>query len=137
MAPTDRFVSENEFYVRYAETDAMGIVHHSAYIVYFEEARSHFSRVRGADYADFERSGFWLTVTEVHARYKVPSRYGELLKALCWIEEMRSRSVVFGYEIVEAETGIVHVTGKTKHICITHDGQPTKLPEAWRNLLQG
>ena len=62
MAPTDRFVSENTFYVRYAETDAMAITHHSNYIVYFEEARSHYSRVRGADYADFERSGYWLTV---------------------------------------------------------------------------
>jgi len=55
MAPTDRFVSENSFFVRYAETDAMAIVHHSTYIVYFEEARGYYSRVQGADYADFDQ----------------------------------------------------------------------------------
>jgi len=86
VAPSDRFVSENTFYVRYAETDAMGIVHHSVYIVYFEEARSHFSRIVGANYADFERSGYWLTVAEVHARYKVPTRYGQQITARCWID---------------------------------------------------
>ena len=135
MAPTDRFVSENSFHVRYVETDAMGIVHHSSYIVYFEEARSHYSRVRGVDYAEFERSGHWLTVTEVFARYKVPARYAQLLTARCWIEELKSRSVMFGYEIVDAATGTVLVTGHTKHICINHQGQVCQLPGAWRGIL--
>ena len=62
MAPTDRFVAEASFYVRYAETDAMGIVHHANHIVYFEEGRSNYARQRGSDYASFERSGHYLTV---------------------------------------------------------------------------
>ncbi len=135
MAPTDRFVSENTFYVRYAETDAMGIVHHASYIVYFEEARSHYSRVRGADYAAFERSGHWLAVSEVHARYRVPARYGQLLTARCWVEELKSRSIVFGYEIVDAATQTTLVTGYSKHICINHQGQVTKLPQEWCAIL--
>ncbi len=136
MAPTDRVVTENSFYVRYVETDAMGIVHHSSYVVYFEEARSHYSRERGVDYAEFERSGYWLTVTEVHARYKVPARYAQLITARCWIDELKSRSVRFGYEIVDAETGTVLVTGYTKHLCIDHKGNVTKLPDNWRYMLQ-
>jgi acyl-CoA thioester hydrolase len=135
MAPADRFVSENTFHVRYVETDAMGIVHHSSYVVYFEEARSHYSRVRGIDYAEFERSGYWLTVAEVHARYKVPARYAQLLTARCWVETIKSRSLVFGYEIVDTETGTVLVTGQTKHICIDHRGQVTKIPATWRAVL--
>ena len=135
MAPQDRYVSENSFYVRYAETDAMAIVHHASYIVYFEEARSHYSRSRGVDYAEFERRGFWLAVSEVHARYLVPARYGQLITARCWLDDLKSRTVVFGYEIVDAATGTILVTGQSKHICINHEGQVTKLPDYWRTLL--
>lgn len=135
MPPKDRFVSENTFYVRYAETDAMGIVHHASYIVYFEEARSHYSRVRGIDYAEFEKSGYWLTVAEVHARYRVPARYAQQITARCWVDSLKSRSIVFGYEIVDAETGTVLVTGESKHICISHEGQVTKIPQSWRKAL--
>jgi acyl-CoA thioester hydrolase len=135
MAPTDRYVAENSFYVRYAETDAMGIVHHASYIVYFEEARSHYARSRGANYAEFEQRGFWLTVSEVHARYRTPARYGQLITARCWIDDLKSRSLAFGYEIVDSETQDVLVTGQTKHICINHQGQVTQLPADWRKML--
>ena len=131
MAPTDRFVSENTFYVRYAETDAMAITHHSNYIVYFEEARSHYSRVRGADYADFERSGYWLTVVEVHARYHVPTRYAQQITARCWIDNLKSRGLTFGYEIVDTASGQACVTGYSKHVCIDHAGHVSRLPESW------
>ncbi len=135
MAPTDRFVSETSFRVRYAETDAMGIVHHSSYVVYFEEGRSHFSRVRNVDYAEFEKAGYALTVVEVHARYRVPARYPELLTIRCWLEQLHSRSLTFGYEVVAAETQTVLVTGQTKHVCVTREGQVTALPVEWRRAL--
>ncbi len=129
---TDRVVKETTFYVRYAETDAMGIVHHASYIVYFEEGRSNYARQRGSDYASFERSGRYLTVAEVNARYVKPAIYGQRLTVRCWIEEMKSRSLTFGYEIVDAESRDVHVTGFSKHICITHDGRVTTIPPEWR-----
>ena len=136
MPPSDRYVAELTFHVRYAETDAMGIVHHASYLVYFEEARSHYSRERGVDYAEFERRGYWLAVSEVHARYMIPARYAQLLVARAWVEDMKSRTMVFGYEIADAASGQVLVTGQTKHICINHEGQVTKLPDYWRELLQ-
>lgn len=132
MPPSDRFVAENTFHVRYAETDAMGIVHHASYIVYFEEGRSNYARQRGHDYASFERSGFYLAVAEISARYIKPARYDQRLTVRCWIEEMKSRSLTFSYEIVDAETGDIFVTGFSKHICITHDGQVARIPDTWR-----
>jgi len=131
LAPTDRFVAETTFYVRYAETDAMGIVHHASYIVYFEEGRSNYARQRGSDYAQFERSGFYLAVSEVNARYIKAAQYGQQLTIHCWIEDMKSRSITFGYEILNP-AGETLVTGQTKHICITREGQVAKLPEEWR-----
>ena len=132
MAPLDRFVAEARFHVRYAETDAMGVVHHASYIVWFEEGRSQYARQRGSDYADFERSGYFLTVAEVRARYLRPMVYGTEVLVRCWIEEMRSRALTFGYEIVDAGRSEVCVTGSTRHICITHDGRVAALPAAWR-----
>lgn len=131
------YVAEVSFRVRYAETDAMGIVHHASYIVYFEEGRSHYARERHASYADFEKTGLALAVAEVHARYSVPAVYDQMLTVRCWLEELKSRSMVFAYEITDADTGTVHVTGRTKHICITHEGKVAKLPESWRNALAG
>lgn len=132
MPPTDRFVAESTFYVRYAETDAMGIVHHASYIVYFEEGRSHYARARGSDYASFERGGHYLAVSEINARYPKPTRYGQQLTIACWIDEMKSRSLTFMYEIMDGATREISVTGYSKHICITHDGRVARLPDAWR-----
>lgn len=137
MAPTDRIVEEVTFHVRYAETDAMGIVHHASYIVYFEEGRSNYARKRGSDYASFERSGYYLAVTDVQARYIKPARYGDRVTVRCWIDEMKSRTLTFGYEIVDAETGDLFVTGFSKHICITHDGRVAHIPPTWRQWAEG
>jgi acyl-CoA thioester hydrolase len=132
LQTTSRFVAETTFYVRYAETDAMGIVHHASYIVYFEEGRSNYARVRGSDYASFERSGYYLTVAEVSARYLKPVRYGQRITVRCWIADLKSRTVTFEYDIVDAETRDTLVTGFSKHICITHEGRVSTLPQEWR-----
>ncbi len=132
MAPTDRFVAENTFHIRYVETDAMGIVHHTSYIIYFEEGRSNYARQRGSNYAQFEQEGHYLAVSEVNARYIKAAQYGQQLTIRCWIEEMKSRGLTFGYEILSTATSEVLVTGYTKHICITHEGQVAKLPDEWR-----
>lgn len=132
MPPTDRFVSETTFYVRYAETDAMGIVHHSSYIVYLEEARSDYTRQRGSDYANFEREGFYLAVTELQTRYVKPARFGQQITVQTWIETVQSRGLTFSYEVRSTETGAIHATGTTKHVCLNRAGQVTKIPDAWR-----
>jgi acyl-CoA thioester hydrolase len=131
-APDERFIVETSFYVRYAETDAMGIVHHANYIVFFEEGRSGYARQRGSSYAEIERGGVYLTVTEIGARYVKPSVYGQRLTIRTWIAELRSRSVRFEYEVVDADSGEVAMTGFSKHICINREGKVVHIPEAWR-----
>jgi acyl-CoA thioester hydrolase len=81
--------------------------------------------------------GYYLTVAEVHARYAVPAKYGQTLVARCWIDDFKSRSITFGYEIADSATGVIYVTGQTRHICITHDGQVARIPDAWLNIIKG
>lgn len=126
------FVAEATFHVRYAETDAQQIVHHAAYIVYFEEGRSEYLRQQGTSYADFERSGFFLAVTEVNAKYLKASRYDDKLTVACWVAESRSRTILFEYEIRESETNELRVIGTSKHICLTREGQIARIPNDWQ-----
>jgi acyl-CoA thioester hydrolase len=132
MPPTDKTIATTEFYVRYAETDAMGIVHHASYIVWLEEARSHFARTLGGDYADFERAGYGLSVIEVHIQYRAPSRYGDRVAVHCWVEDVKSRAMSFGYEVTLVPGGALCASATTRHMCITRDGKPAKIPDEWR-----
>lgn len=126
------FIAEATFHVRYAETDAQQIVHHAAYIVYFEEGRSEFLRQQGTSYADFERSGYYLAVTAVEAKYIKASRYDDQLTVRCWVAKTRSRMMAFQYEIIHQPTNELRVTGITQHICLTHEGKITRIPNAWQ-----
>lgn len=132
MPPTDRFVARASFHVRYAETDAMGIVHHASYIVYFEEGRSHYIRQRGSSYAAMEESGYYLAVTDVQARYIKAAHYDQRISIYCWIETFRSRAITFAYEIRADDTGDLFVTGISKHICLDRQGNVVKIPAKWQ-----
>lgn len=133
--PPDQLpVAEATFHVRYAETDQMGIVHHCAYIVWFEEGRSTWSRQLGRPYSDFERAGYVLAVSEVGARYLVPARYDQRVTVRTWVSQVRSRLVRFEYEVVDAETGQPFVTGFSTHVCLDREGKPTRIPEEWRRF---
>jgi acyl-CoA thioester hydrolase len=125
-------VAEATFHVRYAETDQMGIVHHSAYIIWFEEGRSVWSRQAGRPYADFERAGYGLAVSEVGARYLAPARYDQRVTVRTRVSQARSRLIRFEYEVLDAETGERLVTGFTTHICLDRQGKPARIPEEWR-----
>jgi acyl-CoA thioester hydrolase len=128
--------SETTFHVRYAETDAMNIVHHSVYVVWFEEGRSHYMRSRGADYARFEESGLAFALSELEVRYLAPARYGQRVTVRTTLESVRSRSLTLTYEVMEAESRSTLVTGRTKLICVDREGQVTRIPVEWRDLIQ-
>lgn len=134
---TERRVVETTFYVRYAETDQMGMVHHASYIVWFEEGRSAWMRALGSNYAEFEADGLYLVVSEVHARYLAPALYGRQATVRTWGEELRSRTLKICYEVVDTESGQTLVTGYTRHICVDHGGQVVRIPAKWRKLLVG
>ena len=122
---------ETTFRVRYAETDAMGIVYHANYLVWFEVGRGSFFRAIGQDYGEWAKKGYLLPVSEVHARYQAPARYGDRVSVRTRLEKVRSRSVILGYEVTLAGTGERLVSGWTKHLCTDHEGQVRRLPDDW------
>lgn len=129
--PEDRLVHETRFWVRYAETDRMSIVHHSTYVIYCEEARNQFSRDVGASYAEFESQGLGLVVSEVNLRYLAPAIFGQEVIIKTWIDDIRSRRVRFAYEISNPADGLVHCEGTVSLICVNEQGQVQRIPQVW------
>lgn len=113
--------------VRYAETDQMGVVHHAAYPVWFELARTHHCALSGYRYADIESMGYWLMVTGIDLQYRRGARYGETVEVACWIDELTSRTLRFGYEV--RRDGERLVTGHSNHLWVrVGDRKPCRIP---------
>ena len=120
---------------RYAETDQMGVVHHAAYPVWFEVARTALSHAVGVPYTDWERRGVLLMVGELRCRYRRPARYDDQVTVWVRVGEVASRRVVFEYR-VEGSDGTVLAEGETRHVVVDRaSGRPTVLPDELRASL--
>ena len=118
--------------VRYAETDAMGIVHHAVYPVWMELGRSDFLRELGQSYAEWEAQGVMMSVGELLVRYRSPAKYDELVEVRTRLLEAGRRKVVFGYEILRGETRLAE--GRSVHLVTGPDGRGRVMPDhllAW------
>lgn len=128
---------ETEIRVRYAETDKMGIAHHSNYLIWFETGRSDLCRARGFSYNQMENDDALMVVAESYIRYQSPAFYEDLLTIRTKIAEVRSRSVRFVYEIVRRSDDAVIAEGETLHLVTDQQKKVKTIPELYRRLLIG
>jgi acyl-CoA thioester hydrolase len=114
--------------VRYAETDAQGVVYHANYLIYMEVARSSLTRARGLPYQELEARGINLLVAEAKLRYKASAAYDDPLTVSIRVKELRGKIVRFAYCIRHEESGKLLVTGETTHVCVGPDLRPMTIP---------
>ena len=127
---------ETEIRVRYAETDQMGVVHNSNYLVWFEVGRSEFCRARGFSYKEMEeKDNALMVVAESYCRYKSPAYYEDLLTVRTKIEELRSRSLRFVYEIYRASDETLLAEGETLHLVTDENKKVRSMPKSYRDKL--
>lgn len=124
-----------EFRVRYAETDQMGVVYYANYLVWCEIGRTEFIRVSGTSYADLEREGIFLAVSEASLRYHAAARYDDLIRVDTTLAKAGSRGLEFDYTILNADTGARLVSARTALVSLGRDGRPSVLPPAFRETL--
>lgn len=122
------------FRVRYAETDQMGVVYHTNYLIWCEVGRTDFIRARGMSYADIERAGVGLAVSDLSARFHAAARYDNMIRVRTTLAEVRSRGITFDYLITNADTGERLVTARTALVSIDSTGRPQMLPAVVRAL---
>jgi len=122
--------------VRFAETDAMGIVHHSNYVVWFEAGRIAFLEAVGYPYPQLAARGFAFAVTDLHIRYRSAARFGGQVIVHSELVEVRSRGCRFHYQVRQADTDTLLAEGETAHICVDRDGRARCMPTELQSLLQ-
>src|SRR4030095_7505480 len=127
---------ETEIRVRYAETDKMGIVHHSNYLIWFEAGRSDLCRARGFSYKEMEeQDNALLVVAESYCRYKSPAYYEDVLTIRTKVLEVRSRSIRLFYEVFRGDDEMVIAEGETLHLVTDRSKKVRSLPSIYRDRL--
>jgi acyl-CoA thioester hydrolase len=122
--------------VRYAETDAMGVVYYGNYFTWFEVGRSAFCRDQGTPYSEWEARGVFLPCVESHCRYKQSARYDEEVLLRTWIEDVRDHSVTFAYRVERSEDGRLLAEGWTKHAFCDRQGKLLRCPQPFSEWLE-
>ena len=124
------------FRVRYAETDQMGVVHHSKYFVYFEMGRTEFLRQSGMTYKDMEEKGFFLVITKLVCNFKTPARYDDLLCLQTWVERFTRMRIDHGYRLWRDEKRQLVAEATSTLGCVDRNGRLQELPPEMTSLLE-
>jgi len=127
--------SVTEVRVRYGETDQMGVVYHANYIVWCELGRTEYIRECGMSYAELERAGTKLAVTDITLRLLASARYDDIVRIATRLSGLRSRAVEFSYEITRPADGVRLATASTTLTSLSADGRVIALPAAVKTLL--
>ncbi len=111
----------------YYETDQMGIIHHSNYIRWFEEARTDMLDQAGFGYDHMEKEGITIPVLGVSCEYKSMVRYGETVNIYQKIRHFDGIRMTISYEVTDEKTGMIRACGETRHCFINDKGKPVSL----------
>ena len=124
------FTHQHAIRVRYAETDAMGVVYYANYLTYFEVARVEYLRAAGIEYRSLEEAGVVAAVTAAHVDYRVPAKFDDEL-TLCTRGTMTGKvRFRFEYEIWRLADGNLVVSGYTEHALLSYPTlRPVRVPD--------
>lgn len=113
--------------INYYETDRMGVVHHSNYIRYLEEARCYFLENIGIPFEVLEENSITIPVLGVNCTYKHHVTFGDTLQIRVFIKEYTGVRMTVGYDVTEKETGKVVIIAETKHCFTDRNLKPINL----------
>lgn len=116
-----------EHRVSYYETDQMGVVHHSNYIRWFEDARVDFLEQVGFSYKKMEDMGIMIVVLGASCEYKMPARFGDRVIIIPKISEYNGFKMTVSYEVINKADGTLLATGETRHCFTDLDIKPVRV----------
>ena len=120
--------------VQYYETDQMGIVHHSNYIRWFEEARIDMLEQMGMGYSRMEKQGIIIPVLSVRCEYRSMTRFGETVEIIPLLRKYNGVRMNIEYTIVDRDTGELRCVGESTHCFLTKDGKPVSLKREYLTM---
>jgi len=123
--------------VRYADTDAMGVVYYANYLKWFEVGRSELMREMDIVYSELEASGYYLPVVEVSCHYLLPAKYDEIVVIETEITAIRRASVRFDYVIHDERKERILAEGFTLHPFTSKEGKIVRAPKHIADKING
>ena len=111
---------------RYHETDQMGIIHHSHYVKWMEDARVEYLNSIGAGYAQIEKDGIVSPVVSLSVEYKSPVRFDDTAKIEVKISNYTGATLEFDYKFYDLSSGMLCTVAHSKH-CFEQDGRVISL----------
>ena len=128
--------------MNYYETDKMGIVHHSNYIRFLEEARCAWLEKENMPMEKLEECGYTIPTLEVNCKYKYAVTSGDVLKIIPKMKEYDGVKMTVEYEVKEMKTNRVVIEAYTKHCFTSKEMRPINMKKhnsqihaAFENLL--
>ncbi|MHB1672640.1 MAG: acyl-CoA thioesterase [Acidobacteriaceae bacterium] len=135
---SNRVAGEVRLRVRYAETDQMGVVYYSNFLVWFEIGRVELLRQLGFDYKTMEiEDDCFIPVVEANCRYKSPARYDDELIVETRVTGVRGAVLKFRYRVVRVGDQQLLAEGETIHVVTDHTLTKRALPEKYVQALKG
>jgi acyl-CoA thioester hydrolase len=123
---TEDYPFAHRIRVRFAETDLMGVVHHSRYLPYLEEARVAYLRHIGHPYQELQAGGLDAAVIEVFVQYRRPLRFDDEVVVHLALASTTRTTFQMAYLLTVGDE--VAATAVTVHGCVTASGRPGRLP---------
>ena len=105
-------IAKTKILPRYAETDKMGIIHHSVYAIWYEQARTYFFNEIGFKYDEIEKMGIMTPLVELNCKYKRPAYYNQEVEIRTKIIELTPAKFTLEYNIYDANENLINI-GKT------------------------
>lgn len=121
--------------VRYSDTDAMAVAHHTRHLAWFEVGRTELLRATGSTYAGLEAAGLGLPLIGAGVKYTSPARYDDLLDIETRVEKRSAVRLTFTYRITRTAGSKDIATGWTEHVLVDRGFRPVRFPHALRTLL--
>ena len=116
-----------EIRVRYNETDAMGFLHHSNYLCYFEVGRTELFRAQGGCYRRMEELKLYFVVARINVRYRRPARYDDLLTLHTEIARVTPAKLEHSYRLCRSEELLAEANSVIA--CVNQAGEVQRIPE--------
>ncbi len=113
--------------VRYSETDAMGFLHHSNYLSYFEVGRTELFRAQGGNYRRMEELGLYFVVAKIEVRYRRPARYDDLLTLETVISRVTPAKLQHHYRLLRGDELLTEADSVLA--CVNGQGEVQRIPE--------
>lgn len=120
--------------INYYETDRMGVVHHSNYIRFLEEARCSMLDEMGIPYSYLEEQGIMIPVLGVNCSFKQHVTFDDVIVIEPYIKDFNGVRLTVGYNVINKSTNCTVLTGETKHCFTDMNLKPIRLHKSFPEI---